>query len=264
MDVSCDSSHDSMSLSLLWSGTFPNLPLTSLNINETTPFVASVSSGGSHAIVQSSFNSTYPPFNSTSLSFTWTSMFATVNASGSGAIVIADSSGRAIGCTWVASPRLVQVEVRNWTSFVSSVDHASGFPAPAGRAVFSTLTGISQAIRLGASLYPPPMATHSRPRQTGTQARSLLAMPLGSSEYSSRTVSRRADVLHGILPHVLVPLRGSRHSPMQQPAPHCSGTLALRRRILSRHPGHYAQPGVRIVRPVGAVEGAEEPAGQGH
>ncbi|KAJ6507089.1 hypothetical protein C8R45DRAFT_923254 [Mycena sanguinolenta] len=156
MHVYCDSTHDSMSLPLLWSETFPNLPLTSLNINETTPFVASVAPDGSHAIVQSSFNSTYPPFNSTSLSFTWTSMFATVNASGSGAIVIADSSGRATGCTWDASPRLVHVEIRNWVSFVSSVDYAFGFPAPAGRAVFSTITGIGQAIRLGASLSPPP------------------------------------------------------------------------------------------------------------
>jgi hypothetical protein len=111
-------------------------------------------------------------------------MFATVNASGSGAIVIADSSGRAIGCTWVASPRLVQVEVRNWTSFVSSVDHASGFPAPAGRAVFSTLTGISQAIRLGASLYPPPNG---------------YPFPPSSDGYPGAVIARNAARVLGVL-----------------------------------------------------------------
>jgi hypothetical protein len=155
IDVSCDSSHDSRSLSLLWSETFPNLPLATLNINETSPS-ASVASDGSHAIVQSSFNSTYSPFDSASFSVVWTSMVATVNASGSGAIVIADNSERAIGCTWVASPCLVNVETRSFAAFASSVDDAPGVPAPAGRAVFATLTGIGQAVRLGASLSPPP------------------------------------------------------------------------------------------------------------
>ncbi|KAF7344252.1 hypothetical protein MVEN_01716500 [Mycena venus] len=83
INARCDSSHDATSLPLRWSSAFPDLPLTTLSINDAGAFVASVASDGSHAVIKSSFNSTYTPFHSTSISFNWTSIYAVVNASGS-------------------------------------------------------------------------------------------------------------------------------------------------------------------------------------
>ncbi|KAJ7431636.1 hypothetical protein B0H11DRAFT_2129458 [Mycena galericulata] len=152
INAQCDSSHDPMSLPLRWSSAFPGLPLTTLNINDTGAFVASVASDGSHAVIKSSFNSTYTPFQSTSISFNWTSMYAAVNASGSGVIFSADNSGLSTSCTWVATPRLVHVEITNNIAFAASTDDAPTAPAPVGRAIYATVRGIMQAIRLGAIL----------------------------------------------------------------------------------------------------------------
>ncbi|KAJ6526304.1 hypothetical protein B0H19DRAFT_1197165 [Mycena capillaripes] len=152
INARCDSSHDAMSLPLRWSSAFPGLPLTTLNINDAGAFVASVASDGSHAVIKSSFNSTYTPFHSTSISFNWTSMYAAVNASGSGVMFIADNSGLSTSCTWVATPRHVHVEIRDFIAFAASTDDAPTAPAPVGRAIYSTVRGIMQAIRLGAIL----------------------------------------------------------------------------------------------------------------
>ncbi|KAJ6526305.1 hypothetical protein B0H19DRAFT_1197168 [Mycena capillaripes] len=152
IDAWCDSSRD---LPSVWASVFPDLPLAALNINDTGTSVASIASDGSHAVIQTSVNSTYTPFTSTSVSFSWTSMYAAVNASGSGAMFIADNSGLSTSCTWVATPRLVHVEIRNWIAFASDVDDAPTAPAPVGRAVYATLQGIAEAVRHGASLYAP-------------------------------------------------------------------------------------------------------------
>ncbi|KAJ7866552.1 hypothetical protein B0H14DRAFT_2732425, partial [Mycena olivaceomarginata] len=148
----CDSSRD---LPSVWASVFPDLPLTALNINGTGTTVASIASDGSRAVIQSSVNSTYTPFNSTSVSFRWTSMYTVANASGSGAMFIADNSGLSTGCTWVATPRFVHIEIRGKIAFASDIEDAPTAPAPVGRAVYATLRGIAEAVRLGASLYAP-------------------------------------------------------------------------------------------------------------
>ncbi|KAJ7452626.1 hypothetical protein FB451DRAFT_1374072 [Mycena latifolia] len=153
INAQCDSSHDATSLPLRWSSAFPGLSLATLGINDTGgAAVASVAPDGSHAVIKSSSNSTYTPFNSTSVSFSWTSLYATVNASGSGALFLADNSGQSTSCTWVAIPRLVHVEISNFIASAASADDAPIAPAPVGRAVYATLRGMTQAIRLGASL----------------------------------------------------------------------------------------------------------------
>ncbi|KAJ7826478.1 hypothetical protein B0H14DRAFT_2817270, partial [Mycena olivaceomarginata] len=152
INARCDSSHDATSLPLLWSSAFPGLVLTTLSINDTGASVASIASDGSHAVIKSSFNSTYTPFHSTSISFNWRSIYAVVNASGSGAMFIADNSGLSTSCTWVAAPRYVHVEIRSGIAFAASTDDASTAPAPVGRAIYATVRGITEAIRLGAIL----------------------------------------------------------------------------------------------------------------
>ncbi|KAJ7826480.1 hypothetical protein B0H14DRAFT_2817272 [Mycena olivaceomarginata] len=148
----CDSSRD---LPSVWASVFPDLPLTALSINGTGTTVASIASDGSRAVIQSSVNSTYTPFNSTSVSFRWTSMYTVANASGSGAMFIADNSGLSTGCTWVATPRFVHIEIRGKIAFASDIEDAPTAPAPVGRAVYATLRGMAEAVRLGASLYAP-------------------------------------------------------------------------------------------------------------
>ncbi|KAJ7809447.1 hypothetical protein B0H13DRAFT_2150087, partial [Mycena leptocephala] len=107
----CYSSHDATSLPSLWFTTFPDLSLNALQINDSGALLASIAHDASHAIIKISSNSTYVPFNTTSMSFSWKSMYAVVNASGSGALFIADSSGLSTGCKWAAIPRLVHIEV---------------------------------------------------------------------------------------------------------------------------------------------------------
>ncbi|KAJ6528114.1 hypothetical protein B0H19DRAFT_1195247 [Mycena capillaripes] len=135
INARCDSSHDATSLPLRWSSAFPGVALTTLSINDSGTFVASIASDGSHAVIKSSFNSTYTPFHSTSISFNWASIYAVVNA-----------------CTWFATPRYVHVEIHSGIAFVASKDEAPTAPAPVGRAIYATVRGITEAIRLGAIL----------------------------------------------------------------------------------------------------------------
>jgi hypothetical protein len=154
IDATCDSAHDIPSM---WAEAFPDLPLATLRINGTGTSVASISPDGSYGVIQSSINSTYTPFNSTAILFRWISMYAEVDASGRGTLLIADNSGVATSCTWQVTPYLVYVEMRNYTAFVYALSDAPAptTPAPVGRGVFSTVRGIGEAVRLGASLYPP-------------------------------------------------------------------------------------------------------------
>ncbi|KAJ7836835.1 hypothetical protein B0H13DRAFT_2106431 [Mycena leptocephala] len=131
----CYSSHDATSLPSLCGA-----------------LLASIAHDASHAIIKISSNSTYVPFNTTSMSFSWKSMYAVVNASGSGALFIADSSGLSTGCKWAAIPRLVHIEVRDFIAFAATANDTSMVPAPVGRAVYATVRGIAQAIRFGATL----------------------------------------------------------------------------------------------------------------
>jgi hypothetical protein len=148
----CYSSHDATSLPSLWFSTFPDLSLNALQINDSGVLLASIAHDASHAIIKISSNSTYVPFNTTSMSFSWKSMYAVVNASGSGALFIADSSGLSTGCKWAAIPRLVHIEVRDFIAFAATANDTSMVPAPVGRAVYATVRGIAQAIRFGATL----------------------------------------------------------------------------------------------------------------
>ncbi|KAJ6507087.1 hypothetical protein C8R45DRAFT_923252 [Mycena sanguinolenta] len=115
----CHSSHDATSLPSLWFSTFLGLSLNALQINNTGAgaLLASIAQDASHAVIKTSSNSTYVPFNTTSMSFSWTSMYAVVNASGN-----------------------------------ATVNDTSMVPAPVGRAVYATVRGIAQAIRFGVTL----------------------------------------------------------------------------------------------------------------
>ncbi|KAJ7621704.1 hypothetical protein DFH06DRAFT_1143447 [Mycena polygramma] len=163
IDARCDSSQDPLSLPLRWSSAFPGLPLTTLDIHDTGTSLAFVASDGSHAVIKSSFNSTYTPFQSTSISLNWTSMYAAVNASGSGLMFLADNSGLSTSCTWVATPRLIHVEITNSIAFAASTDDAPTAPAPVGRAIYATVRGIMQAIHLGAILDVTSIGTTAFP-----------------------------------------------------------------------------------------------------
>ncbi|KAJ7476704.1 hypothetical protein FB451DRAFT_1557478 [Mycena latifolia] len=148
----CKSSHDATSLSSLWSSSFPGSPLVTSSSNDTDGFFTSIVPNGSQAVIQSSFNSTSMPFNSPSIPVSSRSMSAAVNASGSGAMVITEDSGLTTSCTWVAIPRLLLVEIRNFTALTASAESAPIVPAPVGRAVYATFLGIAQAVRFGATL----------------------------------------------------------------------------------------------------------------
>ncbi|KAJ7466419.1 hypothetical protein FB451DRAFT_1369659 [Mycena latifolia] len=148
----CSSSHDVADRPSLWSTAFPDLPPETLGSNDTGTFVASVAADGSNAVFHSSVNSTSIVFNSTSIPPSSISIYAAVNASGNGAMVIADASVLTTSCTWVATPRLVHVEMRNFTAFAASAENATTVPAPVGRAVYVTVQGLAQAVRLGARL----------------------------------------------------------------------------------------------------------------
>ncbi|KAF7342655.1 hypothetical protein MSAN_02022500 [Mycena sanguinolenta] len=152
ISAQCYSSHDATSLPSLWFSIFPGLSLNALQINDTGAVLASIAHDASHAVIKTSSNSTYTPFNTTSMSFSWMSMYAVVNASGSGALFITDSSGLSTGCIWAAIPRSVHIEVRDFIAFVATADDAPTVPAPVGRAVYATVRGIAEAIRFGATL----------------------------------------------------------------------------------------------------------------
>ncbi|KAJ7478406.1 hypothetical protein FB451DRAFT_1557080 [Mycena latifolia] len=92
---------------------------------------------------------------SSAVSFKWTSMYAVVNASGNGALFIADNSGLSTACTWDTIPHLVYVQLINYVAVAYHLDDARVAPAYAGRAVFETVRGMAEAVRLGAMLYAP-------------------------------------------------------------------------------------------------------------
>lgn len=67
---------------------------------------------------------------------------------------IVENSGITTSCAWLVIPRLIHVEIRNFTALAAGVEDAATVPAPAGRAVYSTIQGMAQAVRLGARLHP--------------------------------------------------------------------------------------------------------------
>lgn len=96
-----------------------------------------------------------------SLSFNfsiWESaMYAVIDVLGNGAFVMV-SQGRTTGstvlltCGWKTSPRLVHVEMVNFTSLALAHEEAAKYPTLLTRATSSTLQGMAQAARLGASI----------------------------------------------------------------------------------------------------------------
>ncbi|KAJ6520723.1 hypothetical protein B0H19DRAFT_1066542 [Mycena capillaripes] len=128
--------------SLATSG-FPGL--TAVNFtNGTGSFIGSLASDEGQAVITSATT-----FN---LTGDQTAMYAVVNASGAGALMTVDANHSLVGCSWSAIPQLIHVEIRNFTALTLSSEDSSTAPAPVGRAVYSVVQGMAEAIRLGALL----------------------------------------------------------------------------------------------------------------
>lgn len=139
------STPENATLASLWSTTFPGRALPAVNItNGTGSFIDTFTSTSSQAVITSE-----PTLK---LVGNQTSMYAVVNASGAGGILTTDAHGALVGCTWSATPRLVHVQTVNYTALTLGTSNTTTVPAPVGRAVSSVMSGIAQAIQLGARL----------------------------------------------------------------------------------------------------------------
>ncbi|KAJ3787381.1 hypothetical protein GGU10DRAFT_416429 [Lentinula aff. detonsa] len=147
INAQCSNTPHSPPLASLWSSVFPGLSLPSINtINGSSYFNNSISitPTSSQAIITSA-----PTFNLTGFQ---QAMYAIVNASGSGGIITLDGQGNTLGCVWNAIPKLVHVEIFNWTAFTLYSEDATSVPVPVGNAVVAAVRGMAEAINLGAHL----------------------------------------------------------------------------------------------------------------
>ncbi|KAJ7224597.1 hypothetical protein GGX14DRAFT_651153 [Mycena pura] len=163
-DVSCSDSGSSPSLASLWSNA--GIPFPAVNLgNGTGSFETSLKSNSTLRIVTTG--------RSDNLMFTLDSIssvafFSVVQLNGDGALLTVDANGSTIGCTWSAIPRLVHIQMVNFTAAAlpdeTFVDKANSnpdltlYPAPIGRAVLGTLRGMAHAILYGARISPRTVA----------------------------------------------------------------------------------------------------------
>jgi hypothetical protein len=77
-------------------------------------------------------------------------LYALVMPTGPGGLITVSSSSLMFVCTWKANPVSVDVEKIALVSRANVITEVSVVPAPVGRAVLTTLQGISHAIDLGA------------------------------------------------------------------------------------------------------------------
>ncbi|KAJ7055491.1 hypothetical protein C8F01DRAFT_452914 [Mycena amicta] len=153
----CGDSKSSPSLESLWSAA--GIPLPTLNVtNGTGSFTTALKSNSTMEIVTSS------PLNETFSLATNSpaALFSVIQVTGSGALLTINSTNSTTGCTWTTIPRLVHVQMINFTAsalpFETRAENASTYPAPIGHAVASTMRGIAQAILLGGTITPRPDA----------------------------------------------------------------------------------------------------------
>ncbi|KAJ7064035.1 hypothetical protein C8F01DRAFT_1081411 [Mycena amicta] len=151
----CGDSKSSPSLKSLWSAA--GIPLPTLHLTKDTgSFTTTLKSNSTMEIVTSSpLNKTFPLANNSPAA-----LFSVIQVTGSGALLTINSTNSTTGCTWTTIPRLVHVQMINFTASALPIEtraeNASTYPAPIGRAVFSTMRGIAQAILMGATITPRP------------------------------------------------------------------------------------------------------------
>lgn len=91
------------------------------------------------------------------LSLHESAMYAVIDVLGNGAFVMV-SQGEVAGnavvltCGWKTAPRMVHVQMVNFTSLALNHEAADQYPTVVSRATWATLQGMAQAARLGASL----------------------------------------------------------------------------------------------------------------
>ena len=138
-------------LAVLWSAAFPGQVLPAPTIsNGSGTFGALLESTSQQAVITSA-----PTFN---LTGTQGALYAIVNASGGGGVLTVNATGGMTGCTWTAVPRLVHLQNPNGVFTTIGADNATTLPLLTGRAVYSAVQGMAQAVHLGDARldYVPP------------------------------------------------------------------------------------------------------------
>ena len=76
-------------------------------------------------------------------------MYALLNPSGSGGLLMINATGPILGCVWQVTPKLVSVQTVDYTAQSLDSQDSNGIPQLTGRAVLLTLQGMAQAVHLG-------------------------------------------------------------------------------------------------------------------
>ena len=76
-------------------------------------------------------------------------MYALLNPSGSGGLLMINATGLILCCVWQVTPKLVFVQTVNYTAQSLDSQDSEGVPQLTGRAVLLTLQGMAQAVHLG-------------------------------------------------------------------------------------------------------------------
>jgi hypothetical protein len=79
-------------------------------------------------------------------------MYALLNPSGSGGLLMINDTGLLLSCVWQVTPKLVSVQTVNYTAQSLGSQDSKGIPQLTGRAVLLTLRGMAQAVHLGSKL----------------------------------------------------------------------------------------------------------------
>ena len=79
-------------------------------------------------------------------------MYALLNTSGSGGLLMLNSTGLVLCCVWQVMPKLVFVQTVNYTAQSLYSQDSKEVPQLTGRAVLLTLEGMAKAIHFGARL----------------------------------------------------------------------------------------------------------------
>ena len=133
------------SLSHLWGSAFPG----------RTPPIISTRSDGSQSFSDSSIPLQMRSIVSdTSFNLTGSliGMYALVDPSGSGGLLMVNSTGDLLCCVWQAIPKLVSVQTVKFTAKSLGAQDSKTVLQLTGRAVLFTLQGIAAAVHLGADL----------------------------------------------------------------------------------------------------------------
>ena len=140
-----DRNSNTSSLSGIWGSVFPGRtpPTISTRSDGSQSFSdRSIPSQMRSIVSDTSFNLTGPQVG----------MYALVNPSGSGGLLLVNSTGDLLCCVWQAIPKLVSVQTVNLTAKSLGAQDSQTVPQLTGRAVWFTLQGMAAAAHLGANL----------------------------------------------------------------------------------------------------------------